>query len=127
MNTTTYRLDATWTDDAQGKKDYDGDILSISTRYWPRGGGFLLVEYTPTGVTFQEDAARPEVPPSATSSLILRCEGYPGYLTLTSVDFTGETFADVARQVEVWAQAQMDRVVELLPQAFPAGAWETPH
>jgi hypothetical protein len=48
-------------------------------------------------------------------------------LTLASADFTGETFADVARQVEVWAQAQMDRVVALLRPAFPDGAWETPH
>ena len=33
---------AKWTDDCQGKKDYDGKILCLSTRYWPRGGGVTV-------------------------------------------------------------------------------------
>jgi hypothetical protein len=125
MSTTPYLLDATWTDDAQGKKDYDGGIVSISTRYWPRGGSALVVTRTRTDVTIQDASARPAIPPSATSSLILHWEGYPGYLTLTSADFAGETFAEVAAQVERWAQQQMDLVVGLLRQAFPTAAWET--
>ena len=28
-------LAAEWTDDCQGKKDYDGDVLAITTRCWP--------------------------------------------------------------------------------------------
>ena len=38
---------AMWTDDCQGKKDYDGNMVSISTRYWPgpSGGGNDDVQY----------------------------------------------------------------------------------
>lgn len=36
------RINARWTDDCQGKKDFDGTIIDISSRYWPRGGGFGL-------------------------------------------------------------------------------------
>lgn len=48
------KIDAKWTPDCQGKKDYDGQILSISTRYWPSGGGFATFSYT-------EPPGKPEV------------------------------------------------------------------
>lgn len=115
-----YRLDATWTDDAQGKKDYDGPILTISTRYWPRGGGFLVVNRTPTRITIEDDTHRRDIKPSAKSSLCLCIAGYPESVTLTSQSFEGETFEEVAHQVETWAQATMDHVVAVLRQAFPA-------
>jgi hypothetical protein len=30
-----------WRNDCQGKKDYDGRIVHVSSRYWPRGGGYF--------------------------------------------------------------------------------------
>lgn len=109
------KLQAEWTDDCQGKKDYDGDILSISTRYWPRGGGFWLVEIRPDGSW--GDETRPHILPSAKSSLLLRHDDHD-YTTLVEQEFEAETQEEVQRQVEEWAQAQMDRVVAILRQHY---------
>jgi hypothetical protein len=119
--TETLRLQAEWTDDCQGKKDYDGDILSISTRYWPRGGGFFVLRNAGDGVAFEENDARPYIKPSATSSLMLTYhkDGGGDYVDLTEQSFEGETFEEVAAQVEVWAQEQMDRAVRALRAEFP--------
>lgn len=115
-----YLLDIQWTDDCQGKKDYDGNILAISTRYWPRGGGFTL--FNTADMQFQENDARPHIPPSAKSELVLRHRADDGdwrdWTILASQGFEGETQEDVQRQVEAWAQAQMDRVVAILREHF---------
>ena len=114
-----HTLSATWTDDCQGKKDYDGDILSISTRYWPgpAGGGTMAFD-TGTG----EVSTIPYGPkPSAKSSLILRYwheKGYEDYETLIEREFEGDTFEDVKAQVEAWAQEQMDEAAGLLRRSF---------
>lgn len=84
-------LSAIWTNDVAGKADYDGNILSISTRYWR--------DHT------------------AHSSLILR-HGHTESISLADRYFSGESQADVMRQVEAWAQEQMDRVVGILRQHF---------
>lgn len=92
------KLNAEWTDDCQGKKDYDGDILAISTRYWPgnrQANGFV----------------------SAKSSLIIR-HGKDDYAILTSKEFEAGTFEELAPQVELWAQEQMDKAVAVLKAAF---------
>ena len=71
-------LSAKWTNDCQGKKDYDGPILEVSTRYWPRGGGFFVVRYTPSGVTVEPDATptaiRSEVYRAAHRGLVQKLE-----------------------------------------------------
>lgn len=104
---TTLKLQAEWTDDCQGKKDYDGNILSISTRYWPRRVGFWLAQ----------NEARPDILPSARSALVLR-HGSDDCTTLIEQEFEAETREEVQRQVEIWAQAQMDRVVNILRQHY---------
>jgi hypothetical protein len=112
-------LDAQWTDDAQGKKDYDGSILSISTRYWPRGGGYLLVTRDGLSVTSEDNTARPAIAPRAMSHLVLHHKNGRETTDLVSQQFEGETFEGVARQVEAWAQGVMDRVVRVLQREFP--------
>ena len=45
LETSQFKLVARWTDDCQGKKDFDGRLLSYSTRYWPasyRGSGIYI-------------------------------------------------------------------------------------
>lgn len=37
-----------WKPDCQGKWNYDCDLVSLSCRYWPRGGGFHTLD-TSTG------------------------------------------------------------------------------
>jgi len=112
--TSTLKLNAKWEDDCCGKKDYDGDILRISSRYWPRGGSTLSFNTaTPElGLHHVDDGNKP----SATSNLLLYANG--GYLVLATKDFEAETFEEVAAQVEAWAQEQMDKAVAALRTAF---------
>ncbi len=92
---------AGWTDDCQGKKDYDGPLLSISTRYWPGPpGGPFGSPYGPT--------------PSARSSILLRLAGEDNYLTWRDAKFEASTEAEVKAQVEAWVREQLRAVVELL-------------
>jgi hypothetical protein len=93
-------LRAEWTNDCQGKKDFDGEIVTLSTRYWPRGGGFGLM-------------VRNE--PSAKSSILLDGE------CVTSEEFDGETFEDVAAQVEAWAKEQHAKIVAAIENLFAEG------
>ncbi|MEE7625397.1 hypothetical protein V3O24_04425 [Methylobacter sp. Wu8] len=96
------KLDITWADDCQGKKDYDGDIVAVSTRYWPSN-------HQKNGMC----------------SAICDISMYDGFLDrngeselLISKNFEGATFAQVAEQVEPWAQAQMDRIAAALRAEF---------
>lgn len=102
------KLGAEWTDDCQGKKDFDGDILSISTRYWPAGGGFSAIIPGRGWV----DNPCPDVKPSAKCSLILRHKD--DYITLASKEFEGESFDAIKGQVEEYAQAEFSKLVDLL-------------
>ncbi len=110
------KLDAKWTDDCQGKKDYDGCILSISTRYWPAGGGFTLIHNDAGKVTFQEGVEG--VRPSAKSSLVIHDKGSVDWIELATMEFEGDSFDEVAGQVVKWAQEQMDRATSALFAAF---------
>ncbi len=111
------KLDANWTDDCQGKKDYDGTIAFISTRYWPRGGGFSIVGRSENAVYIEDDDERPSVKPSATCKLMIRCRDADSYYVVEA-DFEGESFEEVKAKVETWAQQQMDRAVKAIKAEF---------
>lgn len=118
------KLVAEWTDDCQGKKDYDGDILSISTRYWPRGGGFHVFDRLRPELGMQDNETRPEIKPSATSSLVIGFrdeDGCEDTFELASAEFEADTFEEIAPQVRDWAQTQMDRAVTVLRAEFGKG------
>jgi hypothetical protein len=116
------RHTAVWTDDCQGKKDFDGNAVAISTRYWP-------------GYSTVFDLARPElglhqIPtggPSATAALVVLHQpvtiqgSYHERLILAEQDFEGPTEADVKRQVEEWVRAQFERMVAVLRREFGGG------
>lgn len=107
---TELRPAARWTDDCQGKKDYDGPLLSISTRYWPGpGGGGAMTFDTATGAF----GSLPYGPmPSADASILLRHAG--GYLVWRDAKFEAPTEAEVKAQVEAWVREQFAAVIELL-------------
>jgi len=112
-------IPAKWTDDCQGKKDYDGEFVSVSTRYWPRGGGFFIIRSDANGVEVDENPA-PEIPPSARSEILLY-HGDPGSgdsITLAERKFEGETLEEVKSQVEEWAAAQYIRVAMAVAREF---------
>lgn len=109
---------ARWTPDCQGKWDYDGQMISISTRYWPRGGGFHLSdgkgEFRPSIET------HPEIRPSANAAINVNC-GEPDengfnsdYAHLVEQDFEADTEEEVKAAVEVWVAEQYQRIVKCL-------------
>lgn len=113
------RLAAEWQNDCQGKKDYDGEILSVSTRYWPAGGGFHIFDTREPekGLHLNQDGS----PPSAHCSLLLR-DANDEDITLIEKDFEGASFSAVSQQVEVWAQEQYERAIKTLTDGFKAPA-----
>jgi hypothetical protein len=118
--TTAPQIPAQWTDDCQGKKDFDGHLVSISSRYWPRGGSAVIFQ----GSTFVSDGSDParqkRIPPSAKSSIVIRVgpEQYEDTIDLIDAEFTAETEEEVKQQVEAWAAIQYARVIAALQAAF---------
>lgn len=106
-----------WTNDCQGKKDYDGRLLSISTRYWPGpGGGGATTFDSRTG----EFGTAPYGPrPKAHAAIHLNHDepdqyGYGDYAIWREADFEAETEAEVKALVERWVQDRFDEVRALL-------------
>lgn len=118
MSKKELRLAASWCDDCQGKKDYDSDILVISSRYWPGakdGQASMRIKHA-TGVAVIGGAYGDKA--SATSELIINHGDDEGAYVLASKDFSHEDGAVVRAEVEQWAQEQMDKVVEILKETF---------
>jgi hypothetical protein len=96
---------AEWTDDCGGKKDYDGHLISISTRYWP-------------------PAKDPNGMASARSSILLR-HGRPDeggeteYIVLKEQEFQEHTEESVKAAVEIWVRAQMQQIIYTLIHNLP--------
>lgn len=114
---------AQWTPDCQGKWDYDGRLIDISTRYWPRGGGFS--EYNPATGRWIENQDRPDLRPAATASILLRHgepgeRGYGDYITLAEQEFSGETEAEVKAEVERWVATQFRAIAALVATHYGA-------
>lgn len=85
-----------WTPDCQGKWDYDGPLVHVSTRYWPRGGGFSLYKDGEFVTNYDQG-----IKPSATSTVYLGED-----MVLAEQDFEGETEAEVKLAVELWVSLQ---------------------
>jgi len=100
-----------WTNDCQGKQDFDGEILTLSSRYWPQGGGYWAFDQATGKEASNED--RPEILPSATSSILLLGE------EIASQDFKANTEAEVKAQVEAWARGQIERVIRIMKAGEP--------
>ena len=88
------QIDAEWSDDCGGKRDYDADLISISSRCYPG------------------------TPQTAVSSLILWEKNASVGITLTEENFQGTTREEVEHKVEKWAQARFEEIVELLKTKF---------
>lgn len=111
---------AMWTDDCQGKKDFDGPIISLSTRYWPgpEGGGSMMVSNVAGKVTIGTLPYGPR--PSAHALIHLNIgpreddDGGGGYLIWREKSFEADTEAAIKVEVEVWAKEQMKAIIALL-------------
>lgn len=108
-----------WVPDCHGKQDYDGTLVSLSCRMYPRGGGFIQVD-TKTGEV-EENSDRPDIPPEAEASILLGDPFQGPYETLAYVYFQCETEEEVKAKVEEWSASMIAKVEAAVRQAFAAG------
>jgi hypothetical protein len=112
---------AVWTQDCQGKQDFDGPLFSISSRYYPgpSGGGFMSVSNSGIGGAKIETIPY-DSQPSAVSTIHLRLgpvenhDGGGDYYVWKRAEFTAPTEAEVKAQVEAWVTERMAEIVTAL-------------
>jgi hypothetical protein len=110
---------ARWTPDCQGKWDYDGRLVSISTRYWPAGGGFHIYDPKQAERGLHPSIEDfPEIKPSAHVAIHINC-GEPDetghnedYAHLAEQEFEADTEGEVKAAVEQWVAEQYTRIVK---------------
>lgn len=107
-----------WKPDCQGKWDYDCDLVSLSCRYWPRGGGFHALD-TNKGY-WAGNEARPEIRPSANAAICIGDLESGPYEELAKAEFDGDTEAEVKTKVETWAKEMIARVDAAVRREFEA-------
>lgn len=119
INADALVVPAKWTDDCQGKKDFDGDVISFSTRYWPRGGGFHISR----NGSWEGNETRPEIRPSAHVAILLHHgeddDGGRDYITLCEDEFEGDTFEEVKAKVEEWCRIEYRALVATMLMFHP--------
>jgi hypothetical protein len=112
------RLDrVVWSNDCCGKKDYDGPVVSVSTRYWPAGGSAMVFDtaHAELGLHRHDDGHAP----CAHCSIMLEDgRGVGVGTTLIESEFEGATFDDVRVRVEEWAAGQAERIKVALKAEF---------
>ena len=106
----------TWIPDCQGKMDYDCELVHLSCRYWPRGGGFHLFDSSKG--TFEGNESRPEIMPSATASILIGDPVNGSYEDMIWQEFDGSTESEVKSQVETWAKEMIARVDRAIRREF---------
>ena len=117
------KVPAMWTPDCQGKQDFDGQLVSLSTRYWPRGGGFTLIASRGGGL--EENDTRPQVRPSAHAKIYLGStdnEFYGEAIKLCDIETEADTEEEVKAQVEAWVAEQFERIGNALRALYCAAA-----
>lgn len=103
---------AKWTPDCQGKQDFDGPLLSISTRFYPGpGGGGAMLYDSRTGVT-KTVPYGPE--PSAVASILFEYGEEGDYHVWRQQKFSALTEDQVKAEVEGWVAAQMADLAKIL-------------
>ena len=107
---------ARWTPDCQGKQDFDGPIIVVSTRYWPQGGGYL--EFERHTRHWRENEDRPEILPSAHCAIIIRDREEDHDLTIAEAEFEAKTEEEVKRRVESWANEKRNRIIRALEKGW---------
>ena len=103
-------LQAEWEPDCQGKQDFDADLVCLSSRFYPQGGGFSELN----AGRWIENADRPGISPSAAATIYLQDR------ELASVSFEGRTEAEVKDKLEAWAREQFSKIASAMSAAFRA-------
>lgn len=95
-----------WTQDCQGKEDFDGKLASISTRIYARGGSTHV--WGPEGFTDKDSPSRQHIRPSGTAHIRLfnRHE--------IQKDFVADTTEQLKADIEAWYTMIIEAVQEAL-------------
>ena len=94
-----YRFE--WTPDCSGKQDYDGQFVFVSTRYWP---------------PYQYSAKH-----SAKASVLMHnADRRSEPKVLAEQEFSGDSEAEVKRNVELWVDLQLSELESVLLRAQAA-------
>lgn len=109
------------TDDCCGKKDFDGEMLSVSSRYWPKGGSALAFDTSnpSAGLHHYDDGSAC----SANSKILFHYKkenGDQDYVVVAeSGDYiTGDSLEEVQAKIESWVQKTTDRIFRALTKEF---------
>lgn len=103
-------VNAEWTDDCQGKRDYDGPVISISSRFYPgAASGKGAMCFTLEGAKLTESVIPYGDRPSAVSAVVLNI-GDQDCIALKEEKFEADTDAQVFAMVEAWAEQQHDAI-----------------
>lgn len=120
MSTDKAEYNLEWVPDCLGKQDYDGTLVSLSCRMYPRGGGFSQVDTRTGEVKGNED--RPAIPPEAMVSILLGDPCGGPYDVMATASFQGETEEEVKTKVEEWSAGMIAKVEAAIRQAFAKGS-----
>ena len=112
---------AVWTNDCCGKKDFDGEMLTVSSRYWPKGGSGMAfdTEHPGRGLHRYDDGSQC----SASSKILFHYtkeNGDTDYLVVAETGdyITGATQEEVQTKIEDWVQKTTDRILRALIREF---------
>jgi hypothetical protein len=94
------KVPAEWSDDCGGKKNFDGDLVSVCVTCFPGGRGGSST--------------------ASASILLLQGNDEDDDVDLVRQEFTGQTQEEAQRQVEVWVQAKYEEIAKLLMDHFQA-------
>lgn len=95
---------AKWTDDCQGKKDYDGLLLVISTRYYP--SPYQENRLKSAHVAINIEHGEPDD------------NGYGQYIEVVKAHFENDTEAAVKQRVENWVKLRFQEIAKLLTDFY---------
>ena len=114
---------AIWSNDCQGKKDFDGRLLGISCRCWPGPEG--QVGFNSFDSSTGKFSTVPYGPkPSANASIHIEHgepdepDGYGDSTELVSAEFEADTEAEVKSLVEAWVTAKVNEIASVLTAHF---------
>ena len=103
-----------WKLDCMGKQDYDFDLVALSCRYYPSGGGFIAIRND----ALEDNEARQKIRPSAIASICIGDLSNGPYETVSNVEFSGDTEEEVKAKVEAWAKEMIARVDSAIRKEF---------
>jgi hypothetical protein len=105
-----------WTQDCQGKEDFDGPILRVSSRIYPRGGSSDVWEFRGgvlVGKSTTIDPSRQHIRPSGVSHILF------GGRDIAKKDFEAETTEELKQQIEAWAETVLGIIGQAIADRQP--------